>query len=78
MDDAALVFSLGGGEGANVTSFPPKPKEAEMGRRSHLGGCLSESVVWVRWEKSGSSKISAPSGWGAACDVDVSCVDWRE
>jgi len=62
-----------------VASFPPKPKELEAGRRSHLGGCLSDKVARPLREEPGALKMSAPSGCGAAGASSAdSFVVWAE
>ena len=64
-----------------MISLPPKPNALDASRRSHLGGCLRESVPdCEELDKLGKSKISVPSSRGAGSlgPPGSSFVDWIE
>jgi hypothetical protein len=62
-----------------VTSLPPNPNELLVGRRSHLGGCLSDKVPPCEdLANPGTSKMSAPSVGVPLASGVCSLVVWME
>lgn len=67
-----------------MTSFPPKPKELETGRLSHLGGCFSDNpgCTWaaklLMLLALNISAALSEAGWACAVSaVAVSVVDCK-